>query len=381
MTQPYQSQIVHTLDVLLLIAGQTHQYSIINTLLKADASVIKRDSYNKTALHCICMTEAMNERPPYEIVQCLVNAGVDEHTIDQAVKSNLYGIVHFLLSHDYDEDVSCKAIHKIMKCSHNKELSGKTVESLFRKGGDRKMRHTLSQSQQHETAGEDIFSLCAAAGNLTIVTLGKGEHQMNFNTERHLHALIGSRSVDLTLFHYILDRGADVNEVNNEGRTTAHVACEHDHHQVLEILFKYGANTDVQDKYGWTPIHVCVMKQAQKCLVFLLRHSKCVNQITTAQCCSIFPGSTALMMCLICYPFTKYFRIHAGYQCMLDLLLKHGANPNIADIKGNNALHIAVVRRLSIGLLDKLVRRMRDINQKNQSALHLAMNFNSINVS
>ena len=369
----------------LHIACHTHQYSIVNTLLKAGASVTRKDASNRTALHYICKSTVknVNERPPYEIVQYLLQAGVDDHAIDNAVHSNLCGIVHFLLSHDYDEDVSYKAIHKIMKCSHNKEQWEKTVESLFRKVGDIIMRHILRQSQQHETAGEDIVSLCVAVGNLslyhTIFTPRKGEHQMNLNTERHLHVLIRSGSVDLTLLHYILERGADVNEVNNEGKTPAHVACENDQIKVLEILFNYGANVSVQDAYGWTSIHVCAMNQANKCLTFLLRHSKCVNQITTAQYCSIFPRSTALMMCLICYPFSRYLRIHPGYQYMLDLLLKHGADPNIADIKGNNALHIAVVRHFSISLVDKLVKRMRDINatnQKHQSALHLAMSGN-----
>ena len=384
-----QSQSTYPGCTALHIACQTHQYNIVNTLLKAGASVTKRDARKRTALHCICMTEAMNERPPYEIVQYLVHAGAkvmdpdlaNKHPTYHAVQSNLFGIVHFLLSHDDNDKVSYQAIYNLMECSYlNTERWEKTVECLFRKVGDSKMKCILSQSLKHKTAGKDIFSLCVAAGSLslyhTIVTLGKGEHQMNSNTDKHLHFLIRSKSVDMTLLHYILERGADVNEVNNEGRTPAHVACEHNQIKVLEILFNYGANINVQDAYGWTPIHVCMMNHAEKCLTFLLQHSECVNQTTTAERFSIFAGSTALMVAIISYPTSEYSYIHGGYKSIINVLLKHGANPNIADIKGNNAFHIAVVRKLPIILVTKLVKRMRDINvtnKKHQSALHLAL--------
>ena len=370
----------------LHIACLTHQYSIVNTLLKAGASATKKDACKRTALHYTCRIEVTNERSPYQIMQDLMHVGVrmdpdlnDEHPVDYAACSNLYGIVHFLLSHDHDEDVFYKAIHKIMKNSDDGENWEKIVENLFRNVGHSNIRSIFDQSLEQQAAGEDISSLCVAGGNLslyhTIVALGKGEHQMNINIEGHLHVLIGSKSLDMTLLHYILERGADVNEVNNEGRTPAYVACQHDQHQVLQILFKYGANVNVQDKYGWTPIHVCAMNQAQKCLALLLKHSKCVNQTTIAKHCSIFAGSTALMVSIISYP-DKYSCIDTGYKYIIDLLLKHGANPNIADIKGNNAFHIAVVKELPTDLLSRVVKRVSDVNLRNdkrQSALHLAM--------
>ena len=373
----------------LHIACQTHQYSMVNTLLKAGANVTRKDARKRTALHYICKTRAMNERPPFEIARHLVHAGArvmdpdlnNEHPVDHAIRSELFEIVHFLLSHLPDDDeVLYKTIHKLMKYTAYRGKWGTTVESLFRNVGDGKTKFILSHSQKYETAGKDLTSLCVSAGNLslyhTIVMLGKGEHQIKLNAAAHLHALIRSKSVDLTLLHYILETGVDVNQVDMEGRPLAHIACAHDQLQVLEILFKHGANINIQDKFDCTPIHACVILGAQKCLSFLLRCSEYVNRTTTAKCFLIHAGSTALMMCVTHYPDSSHVS-YTRYKYMLDLLLKHGANPNIADIKGNNALHIAVARQLPIMVVTKLVKRIRDINatnQKSQSALHLAMN-------
>ena len=384
----------------LHIACQNCEYIIIDILLKAGASTLKRDARNRTPLHHVCKSRATNgkERPQYEIVQHLMHAGAEvnvqdldgNHPVDNAVYSELFGIVHFLLSHNHVDDVFYKVIQNILKSSNNGEKWEKIIESLFKNGGDSKIRNIIGQSHKHASAGDDISSMCVASGKLslynTIITLEKVKEMMNLTAESHLLVLTGSRSVNVTLLYYILERGADVNEANNEGRTPAHVACEHDRLQVLEILFKYGADVNVQDKYGWTPIHVCVNNMSSKCLTFLLGHSECVNLTTTAKYGSTFAGSTALVMSIIQYGAESnlhqmYFEnstrdFEAKDNPLMNLLLKHGANPNITDINGNNAFHIAVARELPINLLDRLVKRIRDINVRNEkchSALHMAL--------
>jgi ankyrin repeat protein len=85
--------------------------------------------------------------------------------------------------------------------------------------------------------------LLAAAG---IGTLAPGEEA-------------GTESEILEALRFLLDLGADINAVDNNGETAMHGAAYKNAPQVVEFLASHGARVDIwnrQNKYGWTPLTI-----------------------------------------------------------------------------------------------------------------------------
>lgn len=56
----------------------------------------------------------------------------------------------------------------------------------------------------------------------------------------------------------LIERGADVNAVNDGGWTPLHHAIEKGHENVVRMLIGAGANVNVRQNDGWTPLHQAV---------------------------------------------------------------------------------------------------------------------------
>jgi ankyrin repeat protein len=56
---------------------------------------------------------------------------------------------------------------------------------------------------------------------------------------------------------FLIDHGADINSVDNNGETAMHGAAYKNAPRVVEFLASHGARIDIwnrQNKYGWTPL-------------------------------------------------------------------------------------------------------------------------------
>jgi ankyrin repeat protein len=58
---------------------------------------------------------------------------------------------------------------------------------------------------------------------------------------------------------YLLSVGSPVNGLTTGGRTPLHYACEHGYIDIVRALIKSGANVNIGDKSGWTPIHLACL--------------------------------------------------------------------------------------------------------------------------
>jgi uncharacterized protein len=61
------------------------------------------------------------------------------------------------------------------------------------------------------------------------------------------------------LMDWLLENGANINEVDNNGYTALHFSAQEAHEKSLSLLIDKNANLDIQDIYGNTPAWVCVM--------------------------------------------------------------------------------------------------------------------------
>jgi ankyrin repeat protein len=60
----------------------------------------------------------------------------------------------------------------------------------------------------------------------------------------------------LQTVRFLVERGADVNAAGEFGRTALHAAAYQGLNDVIEFLAGYGANLDVKDHFGHTPLSI-----------------------------------------------------------------------------------------------------------------------------
>jgi phosphate transport system substrate-binding protein len=142
----------------------------------------------------------------------------------------------------------------------------------------------------------------------------------------HVAAKENHEAVVMTL----LDRGAQIQPVDREGRTPLHVAAEWGATAVARLLLDRGAQVNVADKEGMTPLHAAAGENHESLVRLLLDRGA---QVNAADRESVTPLHAAA---------------RENHEGVARLLLDRGAQVNAADKEGTTPLHLAarVTRRL-----------------------------------
>ncbi len=75
---------------------------------------------------------------------------------------------------------------------------------------------------------------------------------------------------DLEAFKAVFENGGDINMQNRYGWTPLHIAIRRDRRDMVQYLLDRGADIDRKDGVGWTPLMECVMDDKPEICKMLL---------------------------------------------------------------------------------------------------------------
>ena len=171
---------------------------------------------------------------------------------------------------------------------------------------------------------------------------------------------IAARNIDIETVQLLVDCGADVNALNEDGQTPLHRAAvgEYDCPDVCSILLKQKAKIDAVDKDGNQPLHLALRRGYARTSHFLLSNRADVNALNG-------DGQTPL-----------HTAAGGEKDCpeLCSILLKHNAKIDVVDKDGNQPLHLACEAGLT-----STVQHLLDCNadvfatsNSHQTSLHKA---------
>jgi len=150
----------------------------------------------------------------------------------------------------------------------------------------------------------------------------------------------------------LIDQGANVNEtfcVNRTALTAASVYPYSEIGKILNLLILSGANVNHKDGFGKTPLHYASRAGEIKTVKLLVENGAIIDVQTPA-------GVTALN--------------HTGAPQVIEFLLSEGADPNLADKKGNSPLHKYWRETQPIKLLLDKGAKINAQNKEGSAPLH-----------
>ena len=116
----------------------------------------------------------------------------------------------------------------------------------------------------------------------------------------------------------MLSRGANPNIQDNNGNTPLHAAVHSNNKKIVRLLLTHGANPNIQDYFGDTPLHIVVKEDGYRDEIVRLLLNHGAN-----------PNLQGL------YGWTPLHGALVNNKVLVtELLLARGANPNIRDDHG-----------------------------------------------
>lgn len=150
---------------------------------------------------------------------------------------------------------------------------------------------------------------------------------------------------DMKILRTIIDTGVDLNHQEKYYKQTAlFTPAEVGHTAALRLLLKSGAEPNIKDKGGFTPLQWATQEKQLSAMKILISFGADVNNISKK-------GITPLMSASI-----------AGFYKGVELLLSAGADVKMQDKKGNTAITFSEENKYP-----KIVKVLQEVANKRLS--------------
>jgi palmitoyltransferase ZDHHC13/17 len=141
-----------------------------------------------------------------------------------------------------------------------------------------------------------------------------------------LHWAACKAQVDVA--QYLIEHGAEIDAVGGDLVATPMLwAAYSGNVQILRLFMRHGADWTIRNSQGYNVLHCVTHDHTVIPLLYLLQQSVDVDSTEMGK------GNTPLAMAA-----------NEGHPLAMDLLLKHGANPNSKNSDGCTPLHWAVIK-------------------------------------
>ncbi|KAJ7802170.1 ankyrin repeat-containing domain protein [Mycena leptocephala] len=268
-------------ETALFIAAKDDRIDIARLLVKHGANVNAksiRQPVGHGYTEGYTILQIASHRGHRNIVHLLLESGADvHHHIDvddttalwYAINGRHIDVVHLLLGWGASPVVRATenftALHAV--AARNWHEGTELITLLIEQHG--------ADVHAVTSGGRSVLDLAVIAGSFEPVRLLL-KHGANFHTPPQLHNA-ASRG-HLELMHWFLENGAEVGQLDGRGNTALHSALEGlDHVEVVHLLLKYGANSNVCTKQeGLSALHLCAKYGSIKSMCLLLEHGASV---------------------------------------------------------------------------------------------------------
>lgn len=221
-----------------------HDTAKLNAILKADPE--RANERNEFGTPIICMTLSIGD---VQAVKILLDHGADVNATDGAGMT----LLDRALSREhyrFHPEIIKLLISRHARAGH----PGAVLQGAAAKGDIEIMRMLLDE-------GLDVNS---SNGGGFLANQGTA-----------LHSAAWANKAEMVEF--LIARGAEVDAVDNEGRTPLHKAAVSGGKEAAVILLAHGADPTVESVYEDTPMHAAAQSGKQEIVVLLLAHGVDVN--------------------------------------------------------------------------------------------------------
>ncbi|EAY09537.1 ankyrin repeat protein, putative [Trichomonas vaginalis G3] len=261
---------------------------------------------------------------------------------------------------------------KLLRTEFNSEITQKCLRLSFLGGNP----EIMSECLKHHKPKEKCMKYAIISHNIDFVTFLMNEYKMridsyycgmynnlesffvDFDQKNNFRkCFVYSTMFDLPyLCEYFLSLGADINDKDEDGRTSLHIAAYYDFKEIAELLISHGANIDEKDNDEKLPIHYAAYFNSKETAELLISHSAIINGKDKY-------GETTIHK-------VAYF----NSKETAEFLILHGANIDEKNEEGNTVLHIAAFHN-NKETAEVLILHGADIDaidEDGRTALHIA---------
>ena len=376
----------------LLIACMHGKIDAINVLLKAGADTNITETYGHTCLH-----KAVNANCDEQTVQAIIDHGADVNAINKDNETALLiacmdgqnDAINVLLKAGADTNITETDGHTCLHKAVNANCGKQTVQAILDHGAD-----VDAINKYNKTA----LLIACMDGKIDAINvlLEAGADTNIADTYGHtcLHKAVNA-NCDKQTVQTIIDHGADVNAINKYNETALLIACINGRTDAINVLLEAGADTNIADTYGHTCLHKAVNancgKQTVQTIIDHRAHVNAINKYNeTALLIACINGKTDAINVLLEAGADANITQTGGYTCLhkavnancgkqtVQAILDHGADVNAINKYHETALLIACINGKA-DAINVLLKAGADTNiaqTGGYTCLHKAVNAN-----